>query len=73
LLTRSVEDLDRQLKHFERHGVALVSLQESLDATTTGRLMMNFLASVSQWVREEELQRFFTAHERDGTEVPDER
>jgi site-specific DNA recombinase len=30
-----------------------VSLQESLDATTaTGRLMMNLLASVSQWERE---------------------
>jgi site-specific DNA recombinase len=38
---------------FERSGVALVSLQESLDATTaTGRLMMNLLASVSQWERE---------------------
>ena len=33
--------------------VALVSLAESLDATsTTGRLMMNLLASVSQWERE---------------------
>jgi site-specific DNA recombinase len=52
-LTCSVVDLDRLLKLFERHGVALVSLQESLDATTaTGRLMMNLLASVSQWERE---------------------
>ena len=41
------------MKLFERKGVALVSLQESLDATTaTGRLMMNLLASVSQWERE---------------------
>ena len=48
-LTRSVADLDRLVKLFERKGVALVSLQESLDATTaTGRLMMNLLASVSQ-------------------------
>jgi site-specific DNA recombinase len=52
-LTRSVSDLDRLVKLFERKGVALVSLQESLDATTaTGRLMMNLLASVSQWERE---------------------
>ena len=52
-LTRSVTDLDQLIKRFERKGVALVSLQESLDATTaTGRLMMNLLASVSQWERE---------------------
>ncbi len=52
-LTRSVADLDKLMKLFERQGVALVSLQESLDATTaTGRLMMNLLASVSQWERE---------------------
>jgi DNA invertase Pin-like site-specific DNA recombinase len=49
----SVADLDKLMKLFERKGVALVSLQESLDATTaTGRLMMNLLASVSQWERE---------------------
>jgi site-specific DNA recombinase len=52
-LTRSVVDLDKFMKVLERKGVALVSLQESLDATTaTGRLMMNLLASVSQWERE---------------------
>jgi DNA invertase Pin-like site-specific DNA recombinase len=52
-LTRSVADLEELMKLFERKGVALVSLQESLDATTaTGRLMMNLLASVSQWERE---------------------
>lgn len=52
-LTRSVADLDRLMKRFERRHVALVSLQESLDTTTaTGRLMMTILASVSQWERE---------------------
>jgi site-specific DNA recombinase len=52
-LTRSVGNLDKLMKLFERKGVALVSLQESLDATTaTGRLMMSLLASVSQWERE---------------------
>jgi Resolvase, N terminal domain len=44
-LTWSVADLDHLVHRFERQGVALVSLQESLDATTaTGRLMMNLLA-----------------------------
>jgi site-specific DNA recombinase len=52
-LTRSVSDLDKLVRLFDKAGVALVSLQESLDATTaTGRLMMNLLASVSQWERE---------------------
>jgi site-specific DNA recombinase len=52
-LTRSVVDLDKLMKLFDKKGGALVSLQESLDATTaTGRLMMNLLASVSQWERE---------------------
>jgi site-specific DNA recombinase len=51
-LTRSVSDLDKLMKLFARKGVALVSLQESLDATTaTGELMMNLLISVSQWER----------------------
>jgi site-specific DNA recombinase len=52
-LTRSVSDVDRLITRFDKKGVALVSLQESLDATTaTGRLMINLLASVSQWERE---------------------
>jgi site-specific DNA recombinase len=52
-LTRSVSDLDKLVRLFDKAGVALVSLQESLDATTaSGRLMMNLLASVSQWERE---------------------
>jgi site-specific DNA recombinase len=52
-LTRSVKDLNSLVERFDKKGVALVSLQESLDATTaSGRLMMNLLASVSQWERE---------------------
>ena len=52
-LTRSVKDLNSLVELFDKKGVALVSLQESLDATTaSGRLMMNLLASVSQWERE---------------------
>lgn len=52
-LTRSVLDLNRIFELLDRQDVALVSMQESLDATTpTGRLMLNLLASVSQWERE---------------------
>jgi site-specific DNA recombinase len=52
-LTRSIADLNRLVTLFEKRAVALVSLQESLDATAaSGRLMMNLLASVSQWERE---------------------
>ena len=51
-LTRSVVDLGKLMDLFKRKRVDLVSLQESLDATTaTGELMMNRLASVSQWER----------------------
>ncbi len=52
-LTRSVGDLAVLLKLFEKHDVALVSVTENLDtASAVGRLMLNLLASVSQWERE---------------------
>jgi site-specific DNA recombinase len=52
-LTRSVRDLGELLDTFSRHGVALVSLSEAIDATTAaGRLMLYILGSVAQWERE---------------------
>jgi DNA invertase Pin-like site-specific DNA recombinase len=52
-LTCRVADMDKLIKRLERHDVALVSLQDSLDITTvTGRLIMNLLASASQRERE---------------------
>lgn len=52
-LTRSVRDLADLLDAFQRHDAALVSVSESLDTSTaSGRLMLNLLASVSQWERE---------------------
>jgi DNA invertase Pin-like site-specific DNA recombinase len=66
-LTRSVRDLADLLDLFERHGVALCSLTESLDTSTaSGRLMLNLLASVSQWEREAigERTSFALAHKR---------
>jgi DNA invertase Pin-like site-specific DNA recombinase len=52
-LTRSVKDLCELLELFERRGVALISVAESLDTSSaSGRLMMNIMAAVSQWERE---------------------
>ncbi|MGA7075619.1 MAG: recombinase family protein [Halobacteriota archaeon] len=52
-LTRSIGDLLQLMTLLNKENVALVSMEESLDATTaTGRLMMNLLALLSQWERE---------------------
>src|SRR6266853_1870156 len=52
-LTRSVKDLCELLERFERRGVALVSVAESLDTgSAAGRLVLNIMAAVSQWERE---------------------
>jgi site-specific DNA recombinase len=66
-LTRSVRDLADLLDLFEKYGVPLCSLTESLDTSTaSGRLMLNLLASVSQWEREAIAERtsFALAHKR---------
>src|ERR1700738_477499 len=53
LLTRSVKDLCALLESFERRGVALVSVAESLDTgSAAGRLVINIMTAVSQWERE---------------------
>src|SRR6202035_829475 len=52
-LTRSVADLAELLKRFERRGVSLVSVADSLDTrSAAGRLVLNIIVSVSQWERE---------------------
>jgi len=52
-LTRSVNDLAELLERFERRGVSLVSLAESLDTgSAAGRLVINIMTAVSQWERE---------------------
>ncbi len=52
-LTRSVKDLCELLELFERRGVALISVAESLDTgSASGRLVINIMAAVSQWERE---------------------
>ena len=52
-LTRSVRDLADLLDLFDRCGVALVSVTESLDTSSAaGRLVLNIMVSVGQWERE---------------------
>lgn len=52
-LTRSVSDLAELLKRFEKRGVSLVSVADSLDTrSAAGRLVINIMVSVSQWERE---------------------
>jgi len=52
-LTRIVKDLCELLERFERRGVALVSVAESLDTgSAAGRLVLNIMAAVWQWERE---------------------
>ncbi len=52
-LTRSVKDLAVLLERFQRRGVSLVSVAESLDTgSAAGRLVINIMTAVSQWERE---------------------
>ena len=54
-LTRSVRDLGTLVDTYfsERGGYALLSVNDSIDTrTAAGRLVLNVLASVSQWERE---------------------
>ena len=61
-LTRSVKDLAELLERFQKRGVSLVSVAESLDTgSAAGRLVLNIMVSVSQWEREAIGERTATA------------
>lgn len=52
-LTRHLGDLQKLMELFEHHGVALVSVTQSLDTTDLhGRLALNLLTSFAQFERE---------------------
>jgi DNA invertase Pin-like site-specific DNA recombinase len=70
-LTRSVKDLCTLLERFERRGVALISVAESLDTgSAAGRLVLNIMTAVSQWEREAigERTRDAMSHKRNNGE-----
>jgi site-specific DNA recombinase len=61
-LTRSVRDLGNMMDRFGRRGVALISVNESLDTQSpAGRLVLNIMTSVAQWEREAIGERTTTA------------
>ena len=52
-LTRSVRDLCHLLELFDKRGVALISVAESLDTgSAAGRLVIKIMGAVSEWERE---------------------
>ncbi len=52
-ITRSVRDLGDLVERFQRSGVEFASVADNIDTTTaSGRLVLNVMASVSQWERE---------------------
>jgi site-specific DNA recombinase len=70
-LTHRVKDLCTLLERFERRGVALVSVAESLDTgSAAGRLVLNIMTAVSQWEREAigERTRDAMSHKRSNGE-----
>lgn len=57
-LTRSVKDLGFITELINKTGVALVSVQDSINTSTAaGRLVLNVLGSVAQWERESNGER----------------
>jgi site-specific DNA recombinase len=61
-LTRSVKDLAELMESFQKRGVSLVSVAESLDTgSAAGRLVLNIMTAVSQWEREAIGERTATA------------
>lgn len=52
-LTRSVGDLGKLVELFDRKGVGLAAVVESLDTSSaSGRLVVNMLGAIAQWERE---------------------
>ena len=76
-LTRSVKDLAELLDLFQKRGVSLISVAESLDTgSAAGRLVLNIMMAVSQWEREaigertQAVLRHKKAHHRVFNHVP---
>jgi site-specific DNA recombinase len=59
-LSRSLPDFTRLMAHFEKHGVTFVSTTQSIDtSTSSGKLMLNVLASFAEYEREAVSERVY--------------
>jgi site-specific DNA recombinase len=60
--TRNITDLNEIVNLLNKYGVSLVSVQDHLDTlSASGRMVMNLLATISQWERETIAERTSTA------------
>src|SRR5579863_6123869 len=70
-LTRNVRDLSDLVELFAKHGVALVSVGETLDTSTSaGRMVVNMLGVVAQWEREAIGERTATSSRTSASSAP---
>lgn len=77
-LVRSVGDLDKLLKLFDKHDIAIRSVTEPFDTTTAmGRFLITLVAAIAQWERETISERVIinmtkkaTLGERNGGKAP---
>jgi site-specific DNA recombinase len=77
-LVRSVGDLDKLLKLFDKHNIGIRSVTEPFDTTTAmGRFLITLVAAIAQWERETISERVIinmtkkaTLGERNGGKAP---
>jgi site-specific DNA recombinase len=77
-LVRSVGDLDKLLKLFDKHDIGIRSVTEPFDTTTAmGRFLITLVAAIAQWERETISERVIinmtkkaTLGERNGGKAP---